>query len=127
MTNPRPSEKYGRKGNLMKWKEQLNGRLSEARLALARSLRLGVSRFAEGVVAGTVGAPRKVQESERASGEAGSPRGLGQRTVAMTASAASRHSPASLDHFVGSAAPAVSLNGEVSMRSLGGDEPRTRR
>src|SRR5262249_32823068 len=32
-----------------------------------------------------------------------------------------------LDHHLGTAETAVSPNGEVSMRSLGGDEPRTRR
>jgi hypothetical protein len=35
-------EKYGRKGNLIKWEGAAQRRLSEARFAVARSLRLGV-------------------------------------------------------------------------------------
>jgi hypothetical protein len=36
-------EKYGRKGNLMKWKEQLNGDCPRRDSRLPRPLRLGVS------------------------------------------------------------------------------------
>jgi hypothetical protein len=42
-------EKHGRTGNLMKWREQLNG---DSRRPTARPLRPGMPRPAEGAVAG---------------------------------------------------------------------------
>jgi hypothetical protein len=71
-------EKYGRKGNLIKWKEQLNGDCPrrDSRLHDRCDLVCPYLQLA------TVGAPRLVQaqESERASGEAGSRGGLGTMT-----------------------------------------------
>jgi len=41
--------KYGRKGNMMKWKEQINGDCPKRDAAqLARALRVALSRSAEG-------------------------------------------------------------------------------
>jgi len=46
-------EKYGRKGNLMKWKEQLNGGLPKTRCTQRDgALRPDLPRSAEGLVSG---------------------------------------------------------------------------